>query len=229
MVWRGPNISIFLVRTDLASPGAAILMSELLPLSVGTGKTMEVSEAINQRRAKRMFDPRPIEAEKVIALVEAMRLAPSCNNNQPWRVTVCREPESLAKAKSALSKGNVYATKAPLIFVIASKLEDDCHGLSDGRDYYLFGCGLAVGQMLLRATELGLIAHPVAGYDPLLLKKELGIPEDQVVIAMVNIAYHGTDDALLSDTQKAKESVRPERKPVGENFFEGKWGVPFKA
>jgi hypothetical protein len=63
----------------------------------------------------------------------------------------------------------------------------------------------------------------------LLLKKELGIPEDQVVIAMVNIAYHGTDDALLSDKQKAQESVRPERKPVGENFFEGKWGVPFKA
>lgn len=190
---------------------------------------MDVSEAIHQRRARRIFDTRPVEDDKVAALVEAMRLAPSCNNNQPWRVVVCRGQDSLQKAKSALSRGNVYATRVPVIFVIAAKLEDDCHGLSDRRDYYLFGCGLAVGQMLLRATELGLIAHPIAGYDPVLLKKALGIPDEYVAITMVNIAYPGTDDSLLSDVQRAREKERPERKPAGENFFEGAWGVPLKA
>lgn len=189
---------------------------------------MDVSEAINQRRARRIFDSRPIENEKVLALVEAMRLAPSCNNNQPWRVTICRDPESLAKAKSALSKGNVYATKAPLIFVIASRVEDDCHGLSDRRDYHMFDCGLAVGQMLLRATELGLIAHPIAGYDPLAVKRELGIPGEYIVSTMINIAYLGTDDSLLSDNQRLRERTRPERKLYGENFFEGRWGVPYQ-
>jgi nitroreductase len=190
---------------------------------------MDVYVAIEKRRARRTFDPGPIENEKVMALVEAMRLAPSCSNNQPWRVVVCREPEALAKAKSALSKGNFYATRAPLILVIAAKLEDDCHGLSDRRDYYMFGCGLAVGQMLLRATELGLIAHPIAGYDPLVLKRELGIPDEYVVITMVNVAYPGSDDSLLSEKQRLQEKVRPERKPMGDNFFEGSWGVGLKA
>src|SRR5512146_2098680 len=112
---------------------------------------MDVIDAINNRRALRKFDTRPVQTEKLASLVEAMRLAPSCNNNQPWRVIVCRERESLAKAESALSKGNVYATRAPAIFVVSAKVADDCHGLSDGRDYYLFSCGLAVGQMVLQA------------------------------------------------------------------------------
>jgi len=184
---------------------------------------LDVLESIQKRRALRIFDTRPVETEKISALVEAMRLAPSCNNNQPWRIVVCRDQESLERARKALSKGNVYATRAPAVFVVAAKLDDDCH-LSDRRDYFLFGCGMAVGLMMLRATELGLIAHPIAGYDPILLKKELGIPDEYVAITMVNIAYPGTDDSLLSDKQKELEKARPARKPVGENFFDGIWG-----
>jgi nitroreductase len=187
---------------------------------------MDVIDAIHQRRAWRKFDGRPIEMEKVASLVEAIRLAPSCNNYQPWRVVVCQELGSLNKAKSALSKGNAYATKASLIFVVSAKIDEDCHGLSDGRDYYLFDCGLAIEQMVLRATELGLIAHPVAGYDPLVLKRELGIPPEYVVVTMVNIGYPGNDDSLLSEKQKVTELTRPDRRPVAENFFEGTWGKP---
>jgi glutaredoxin-dependent peroxiredoxin len=186
---------------------------------------MDVVEAIRKRRALRTFDVKPVEPEKIAALVEAMRLAPSCSNNQPWRVVVCRDPESLSRAKSALSKGNVYATRVPLTFVVAARAEDDCRS-SDNRDYFLFGCGLAVGIMTLRATELGLIAHPIAGFDPLVLKRELGIPSDYVVITMINTGYAGTDQTLLTDKQKARELERPERKPVSENFFDGHWGKP---
>ena len=188
---------------------------------------MDVVDAIHARRAKRTFDTRPVEPEKVSALIEAMRLAPSCNNNQPWRVVVCRDQESLQKARLALTKGNVWGTAAPLVFVVAAKLEDDCH-ISDRRDYFLFGCGLAVGQMCLRAVELGLTAHPVAGYDPLVHKRELGIPDEYVAITTILIGYPGSDQSLLSEKQKMQETVRPDRKPIGENFFEGKWGVPFK-
>ena len=62
---------------------------------------MDVSEAIHKRRALRKFDTKAVEAEKLASLVGAMRLAPSCNNNQPWRVVVCRDPESLSVERSA--------------------------------------------------------------------------------------------------------------------------------
>ena len=73
---------------------------------------MEVRKAIQERRARRKFDTRPIEEDKVMLLVEAMRLAPSCNNNQPWRVVVAKDRESLEKIKVAMSKGNTYAKNA---------------------------------------------------------------------------------------------------------------------
>ncbi len=187
---------------------------------------MDVVEAIHARRAKRTLQDKPVEDDKVAALVEAVRLSASCNNNQPWRIVICRGKEALDAIKGALSKGNVWATRAPVIMVVSSKPVDDCQ-LPDRRDYFLFSSGLAIGQLELRATELGLIAHPIAGFDPLKAKAILGIPEDYVVITFVIIGYPGGDDSLLSDKQKAIELARPERKPVGENFFIDKWGSPF--
>jgi nitroreductase len=191
------------------------------------GERLEVAEAVRTRRARRVLSDRPLESEKVEALVEAMRLSASCNNNQPWRVTLCQGAEALPTIKTALSKGNVWATRAPLIMVISAKPPEDCQ-LSDKRDYFLFSTGLAVGQMELRATELGLICHPIAGYDPLKAKQILGIPEEYVVIAFVIVGYPSTDNSLLSDKQKSIELTRPERKPIGENFFLDKWGNPYK-
>ena len=187
---------------------------------------MEVAEAIRTRRARRAISNKPIEREKVEALIEAMRLSASCFNNQPWRVTLCMGSEALPAIKTALSKGNVWATTAPLIMVVSARPPDDCQ-LNDKRDYFLFSTGLAVGQMELRATELGLICHPIAGYDPPKAKQLLGIPEDFVVITFVIVGYPSSDSSLLSDKQKSQEAERPARKPVGENFFLDKWGNPF--
>jgi nitroreductase len=98
---------------------------------------VEVAEAIRTRRARRAISDRPIEKEKVDALIEAMRLSASCFNNQPWHITICMGPEGLSAIKTALSKGNVWATTAPLIMVVSSRPGDDCQ-LSDRRDYFLF-------------------------------------------------------------------------------------------
>lgn len=188
---------------------------------------MEVAEAVHARRARRVLQVKPIEDDKIEALVEAARLSASCNNNQPWRIVVCRGNEALEAIKGALAKGNQWATRAGAIFVVSARPPDDCQ-LSDRRDYFLFSTGLAIGQLELRATELGLIAHPIAGFDPLKAKEILGIPPDYVVITFVIVGYPGTDDSLLSDKQKALEPNRPERKPVAENFFLDKWGAPFQ-
>jgi len=187
---------------------------------------VDVVDAIRTRRAKRVLQEKPVEDDKLEALIEAVRLSASCFNNQPWRIVMCKGPEALEQAKGTLSKGNVWATRAPVIMVVAARPPDDCQ-LSDRRDYFLFSTGLAIGQLELRATELGLIAHPIAGYNPQNAKNLLGIPEDFVVITCVIVGYPGSDDSLLSDKQRQSEAVRPERKPVGENFYLDKWGAPF--
>jgi hypothetical protein len=167
------------------------------------------------------------KGKKGDAMVEAMRLSASCNNNQPWRVIVARKPESLAAIKGHLPKGNGWATRSPLILAVAARPEDDCRQ-NDRRDYFMFSCGLAVGQLALRATELGLIAHPISGFDPILIKQALGIPEEFLLVTLVICGYLGNDTSLLSEKQLLAERERPLRKAIGENFFEGQWGLPLE-
>ena len=187
---------------------------------------MDVSDAIGRRRALRMIDERPISNEVIHILLTAARLAPSCFNNQPWRYVVVKDQPALENVKAALSRGNAWATKAPLIIVIASRAEDDCE--IKQRKYHHFDCGLSVGQLMLQATELGLIAHPIAGYSPKNVSAALGIPEDYLVINLIICGYPGDDDAMLSDAQREKENSRRERKPLEENFFQNEWGKPIE-
>lgn len=188
--------------------------------------TMDVKEAVSRRRATRAFDPRPVSDGLISELIEAVRLSPSCNNNQPWRIIVSRDLTSLELIRSSLPKGNGWASRAPLIFAVCSRLDDDCK-LTDRRDYHLFSTGLAIGEMMLRATELGLIAHPIAGYDALAIKEKLEIPAEQVLITLVICGYPGTDVSMLSEKQLLAEVERPPRKPLGDCFFEGRWGRPW--
>ena len=127
--------------------------------------------------------------------------------------------------KECLDKGNVWATRAPLIIVVVAKPSDDCRQ-NEGRDYYLFGCGLGVAQMILQATELGFIAHPISGFNPAKTRSALGIPADYVVITFVICGYPGNDETLLTEWQKERQRARPVRKPIGEVFYSNRWGTP---
>jgi nitroreductase len=98
---------------------------------------------------------------------------------------------------------------------VCSNRELDCK-LSDGRDYFLFDCGMAVANLMAQATEEGLVAHPVAGYEPEKVKPILGIPADWVLITLVNVGYRGADMNLLTDKQKEMETGPRVRKPLGE-------------
>jgi nitroreductase len=167
---------------------------------------------IEARRARRALAPEPVSREILETLLQAAHLAPSCNNSQPWRLIVVDEPETLAHVKDSLSGGNYWAKQAPVILAVASRRDLDCE-LSDRRDYFLFGCGMAVGNLMIQATALDLVAHPIAGYKPEQVKAVLGIPEDYVLITLVIVGRPG-DPAALSDKHRQIEQGPRVRRPI---------------
>jgi len=174
---------------------------------------MEVHQAINERRAYRSLEPVKISPELVQDLAKSAQLAPSCFNNQPARFIFVYNPSSLKKLHEALSEGNKWAQAASLIIAVFSKKEDDC--IIRDREYYQFDTGLATAFLILRATELGLVAHPIAGFSPKKTKAILGIPEEYEVITLVNVGKHSdTLSPLLSDEQIEAEKKRPQRLAV---------------
>jgi nitroreductase len=179
---------------------------------------VHVEEAIEARRAYRSLVPADISNDTVETLAEAARLSASCFNNQPWRYVFVRRRDVLERMFEALSKGNKWATAASMIVAVMSRPDLDCQ--IKGRDYYLFDTGMATALMILRAVELGLVAHPIAGYSPKKVREVLGIPDDMNVITLVIVGKHGDEISdLLSEEQAEDERSRPKRKPVGEIAF----------
>jgi len=183
---------------------------------------LDVKEAIEKRRAFRSLKPFKITKELLYDLAESAQLAASCFNNQPWRYIFVYEKEMLKKMYDALSQGNEWAHKASLIIVVLGRQDDDC--VIRDRLYYRFDIGMATAHMILRATELGLVAHPIAGYSPRKTREILGIPEDIDVIALVIVGKHSDKlNPVMSDKQLIAEKERPERIPIKSFVFHNKY------
>jgi len=177
---------------------------------------MDVKEAILKRRAYRALGPVEITDDMIQQLATAAQLTASCFNNQPWRFVFARSPQALAKVRAGLNKGNEWAHRASVIIAAFARKEHDC--LIKEREYYLFDLGMAVSALQLRATEMGLVAHPIAGYDPAAIRRALGIPDDCMVITLINVGKKSDDLSALTDWQASQEKERPPRLPL-ENIY----------
>ncbi len=185
---------------------------------------MDVTKAIESRRAYRSLDPVMITKELIEDLVKHAQLAPSCFNNQPWRYVFVYEPGQLKKMHEALSQGNKWAHDASMIIAVLSKKEYDC--IIRDRVYHQFDTGMATAFLILRATELGLVAHPIAGYSPKKTREILEIPEDVEVITLVNVGKHSQSiHSVLSDDQVKAEKIRPKRFPIEKFVSHNKYSL----
>jgi len=183
---------------------------------------MEVKEAILKRRAYRSLDPVEITQDLIIDLASCAQLSASCNNNQPWRYVFVYEPAVLKRMHEALSKGNEWIHRASMIIAVLSKKEYDC--IVGERVYHQFDTGMATAFLILRATELGLVAHPIAGFSPKKTREILGIPDDLEVITLVNVGKHATVIyPELTEKQAATEAKRPERFPLDKFVFHNRY------
>lgn len=179
---------------------------------------MDVKEAIQKRRAYRSLDPVEITEELVTDLASCAQLSASCNNNQSWRFVFVYDHEMLQKMHEVFPKGNAWAKSASMIIAVLSKKEYDC--VIGDRVYHQFDTGMATAFLILRATELGLVAHPIAGYSPEKTREILAIPQDVEVITLVIVGKHSKIiSPVLSEKQILGEKQRPERFPLQKFMF----------
>lgn len=187
---------------------------------------MNVKEAIENRRAYRSLESIEIDDKLINDLANVAQIAPSCSNSQPWRFVFVYDKEQLEKLFSILTPGNKWVEKASMMIAVFSTPKSDC--VIKERKYYLFDTGMAVAFIVLRATELGLIAHPIAGFDEEKAKEILGIPEEMKLITLVNIGKHSSEiNPELSENMKLGEKQRPPRKPLSKLIFINKYGNKF--
>jgi len=177
---------------------------------------MDVKEALQKRRAYRSLAPAEITPDLINDLASCAQLAPSCFNNQPWRYIFVYKPETLLAMQQVFRQGNQWCYADSLIVVVISKPDLDCQ-TKDGREYYMFDCGMATFALILRATELELVAHPISGFHPDKVREVLSIPEGWNVITLINMGKHSDSiSPVLEDWQVYDENHRPPRFPLDQ-------------
>ena len=173
---------------------------------------------IKSRRAYRALKKVEITQDQIDEIIEYIKLAPSCFNNQPWRFIFIRD-EKLKEVFSALNKGNAWAKNGSMIVAVISKPEFDCQ-IKEREPYFMFDTGMATAYLILLLTELGLVAHPIAGFNPVQAKEILQIPADMSLITLVVVGTHTTFlPEELSESQRNSEGKRPMRKSNEEIAF----------
>lgn len=183
---------------------------------------MDVKDAIEKRRAYRSLAPVEITKELVEDLTRHAQLCATCFNNQPARFVFVYDTKILDRVKEALNKGNAWALVGSMIIAVFSKAELDCD-IKD-RLYFLFDTGQAAAFLQLRATELGLVAHPISGYNEELVKEILDIPKEMTVISLIIVGKKSEKlNPVLSEKQIASEKTRPERLPLEKICFLNKY------
>ena len=122
---------------------------------------MDFLEIANARQSNRAYDPgREVEKEKLDAILEAVRLAPSACNGQPYHVTVCTGETAQQVAKACMGMGmNKFASQAPVLLVISEMPYVKSAALGakvKGNDYRSIDIGIAAAYLTAEAAAQGL-------------------------------------------------------------------------
>ena len=183
-----------------------------------------IEEILKRRWSPRAFSDRVVEPEKLQSLFEAARWAPSSFNEQPWSFIVAtkQKQEEHARLLSCLVEGNQrWARLAPVLMVSVAKLDFEKTGKPNRHAFH--DVGLAMGNMLVQATALGLVVHQMAGFFPERVREIYGVPDGFEPVAAIAIGYAG-DVEVLPEPLREREFSERTRKPVSSFVFQGKWG-----
>ena len=147
---------------------------------------MDVKTAIRTRRSIRAYDPREVEEEKLVRVLESGRLSPSASNRQERRFIVIRDAGT-RKALSEAARNQKFLADAPVV-IAACSVEKE-YVMSCGQLAYPIDTAIAVDHMTLQAVEEGLGTCWIGAFDEKKVKEILAIPDNVRVVALLPVGY----------------------------------------
>lgn len=166
---------------------------------------MNFLEIAQARQSCRAYDEsRAVEPEKLTAVLEAARLAPSACNGQPYHFTVCRGETARAVAAAVTGMGmNKFAAQAPVLIVVSEKSYVKSAALGarvKNNDYRSIDIGIAAAYLTAEATAQGLSTCILGWLDDGKIREICGL--DQPVRLVITLGYAKEGDPLRPKKRK---------------------------
>lgn len=158
---------------------------------------MNFLEIAQNRQSCRSYDEnRLVEKEKLDAILEAARLAPSACNGQPYHLTVCSGERAKAVAAGTMGMGmNKFAAQAPIVIVISEEPYVKTAALGakvKGIDYRSIDMGIVAAYITAEAAAQGLGSCILGWVDDEKIRKACGVTGK--VHMVITLGYAKEDD-----------------------------------
>lgn len=172
---------------------------------------MNFTEIAQARQSCRSYDPcRMVEKEKIDAVLNAARLAPSACNGQPYHFTVLQGP--VAREAALLTQGmggmNKFAVDAPVLIVISEMpyVKTAAFGAkAKNNDYRSMDIGIAAAYLTAEAAAQGLGTCILGWFDDEKLRQLCGI--GYPIRLVITLGYPGEKDQPRVKKRKDMEAL----------------------
>ena len=146
---------------------------------------MEFTDVIEKRYSCKNYSARKVEDEKLTAILNAGRVAPTAKNFQEQRIYVVRSEEGLAKIDAATP----CRYGAPVCFVVAYDRSNMFTYPGGKHTSGAEDAAIVATHMLLAAANAGVDSCWINFFDPEKLAAELGLPENEEVLMLMDLGY----------------------------------------
>lgn len=183
---------------------------------------MDFSDVLEKRRSCHFYRSKPVEFDLIGTVLYAGTQAPSAGNVQNWEfIVVTDQGKREQVAKACIDQ--TWMVNAPVHLVICNNKERVTKLYPRrGALYATQNCALAAGNMMLRATELGLGTCWVGSFDETAVKRILRIPSSVEPELILTLGYV---QELDQPTSREPLSVVTHFETYGKRNREGDVGV----
>jgi nitroreductase len=184
-----------------------------------------IHELLAARYSPYVFEPRPVEREKLLACLEAARWAASSFNEQPWSFLLAErgDQREFQRMLGCLMEANqAWARHAGVLLITVVKptfTKNDKPNRVAEHDV-----GLALGNFCLQASALGLAVHQMAGVDLEQARREYSIPPSHAPLTGVALGYAGDPDQSADANLAQRDRTPRDRRPLRDFVFHGQFG-----
>ena len=161
---------------------------------------MEFKNVIKNRYSCKQYSGKPVEKEKLTAILEAGRLAPTAKNLQEQHIYVVQSAENLAK----IDEVTPCRYGAPIVAVVAFDKENVYTYPGGKRDSGIEDAAIVAAHMILAAANEGVDSCWLNNFDPDKLKALLSLPENEEILMLLDLGYAAEGAAPLPNHDSRK-------------------------
>lgn len=165
---------------------------------------MTFTELVKARYSVRKFADTPVETEKLNAVLQAARLAPTAKNLQAYHIYVVNSPEGMQKMRELTPCH--YGAPVVLIFTKNTK-EEWHHPQETERTSGVQDVSIVATHAMLAATEQGLGTCWLNFFSPKAVLQAYNLPDYEIPVLLMPIGY-ATDDCAPADRHTQRKDLK---------------------